>query len=206
METKVCRTCGEAVPLDGYYTSRGKPRPDCKSCTRKGQQEKRDRLKQRSPEEAITKTEKRCSKCNEVLPVSMFGLALINPDGLKSYCKPCESTISTDWLYAKEERRERYRFNTRQRRKADPEKFLAPLRLWRKNNPERHREIQQRSPCRCALMPSEPKTRLLLKSANTGKTCRAGNAVTGASDHACPTSSCFWRLVLLPARRLPTLA
>ena len=74
----------------------------------------------------------------------MFGLALINPDGLKSYCKPCESTISTDWLYAKEERRERYRALRRERRKDDPEKFNAPLRLWRKNNPERQREIAQR--------------------------------------------------------------
>ena len=45
------------------------------------------------------------------------------------------------------------------------------------------------SPCRCKQTLCGPKTRLLLKSANTAKTLRLGSAVTGASDHACPSTS-----------------
>lgn len=33
--------------------------------------------------------EKSCSKCNETLPLSSFGINNANRDGLQSYCKPC---------------------------------------------------------------------------------------------------------------------
>ena len=47
----------------------------------------------------------------------------------------------------------------------------------------------QRSPCRCKQRLYGPKTRLLLKSANTAKTLRLGSAVTGAFNHACSSTS-----------------
>ena len=105
MATKVCRTCGEAVPLSGFYKGgTGKPRPDCKECTKKAQRAKNDHLKQRSPEEAITKTEKRCNGCGQTLPVAQFGIALVHPYGLKPICKPCEAKRSMQWVNATPER------------------------------------------------------------------------------------------------------
>ena len=140
METKVCRTCGEAVPLNGFYKGgTGKPKPDCKECTKKAQRAKNDRLKQRSLEEAITKTEKRCNGCGQTLPVAQFGIALVNPDGLKPICKPCEATRSKTWVGQKPERMQAARDRAKNWREDNPERFREQVAKWERENPEKHR-------------------------------------------------------------------
>ena len=145
-ETKVCRTCGEEVPVDNFYPNgSGNPRPDCKPCHRKAQRELNDLRKQRTPEEAITKVEKRCNECKKTLPVSVFGIALVNPDGLKGICKPCESKRSVKWSNSTPERRERALKRDKNWYRKNKDRHIEHAKRWAKNNPEKYAQVQEKA-------------------------------------------------------------
>ena len=42
----------------------------------------------------VPQGQKRCAKCGEVKPVSLFGQNLTRPDGLATYCKECKSNMN----------------------------------------------------------------------------------------------------------------
>ena len=93
--TKVCNRCHRILPVsefnrkastkDGYQFQ-------CKEC----QAEMARQLYQRRKEEQATAPNpepetKVCRKCGRELPVTMFGYAPKNHNGLKSYCRDCEN-------------------------------------------------------------------------------------------------------------------
>lgn len=41
-------------------------------------------------EDTMTRTEKKCSRCQETKPADQFGNNKASPDGLTYYCKPCD--------------------------------------------------------------------------------------------------------------------
>lgn len=91
--TKVCNRCHRILPVsefnrkastkDGYQFQ-------CKEC----QAEMARQLYQKRKEvqaQAPKPETKVCPKCGRELPVSMFGRAPKNHNGLKSYCRDCEN-------------------------------------------------------------------------------------------------------------------
>lgn len=110
---------------------------------------------------------KGCCKCESVKPVSEFYKDSHHPSGLSTYCKPCKNKIVARrydkfWKsrdkrkISEEERRERKlaaqkRWNDanrdklsawgRARYEKDKDKIKERAMLWKKNNPERAREI-----------------------------------------------------------------
>ena len=147
---KQCRTCKKILPNDEYYwrdlgKSSQRSQLDCKACVKKKQKEKNNLLKERSIEEAIKKTEKKCNACNTILPVKIFGIALINPDGLKSICKPCESKKSIAWSNSTPERRQKTLAKHRDWFQKNREKHYASAKKWKENNPEKVKEVEKKS-------------------------------------------------------------
>jgi len=143
---KTCRSCNREIPVEGFYVGgSGKPRPDCKECQKEQQRKKNDQLKLRTPEEAIKKTTKRCNDCGVTLPVGEFGIALVNPDGLKPVCKACEAKRSMKWVTAVPERQIKANENSRQWRINNPEKFREKTERWRHENPDKYRTIMEKA-------------------------------------------------------------
>jgi hypothetical protein len=73
-------------------------------------------------------TEKRCSRCGEVKPITDFGYRR-SKQGIKrfaSWCKACECAAAREW------------------QKHNPEKVAAKNRRWVQNNPERKSEAGRR--------------------------------------------------------------
>ncbi len=125
-ETKTCLTCLKELPIDDFYARQAR----CKACVKKAAKERRDLLKQRTPEEAITKTEKRCNECKKVLPVSEFYIALVLSDGLSSTCIKC--TAKRQMFYLK-------------RSPKLIEEAYQTKKAWREKNIEKHRESNRKS-------------------------------------------------------------
>ena len=82
-------------------------------------------------------TEKLCRECNQLLPASAFGVVLSAKDGLKPYCKPCESKRHNAWVDASAERVEKRKRDSKQWREANPEQFRATQRAWMERNWDR---------------------------------------------------------------------
>lgn len=70
---------------------------------------------------------KTCLKCGETKSLDQFGVHKQKPDGLRSYCKPCNRAEARAWTAA------------------NPEKAKARSRQWDIDNPERARAIKRRS-------------------------------------------------------------
>lgn len=88
-----CRICSkEKSAADFYKRDSGSFRTECKECTIIYAAARRLANKQRI--DFQYKPEKKCNGCNATLSTSLFGKADINPDGLKSRCKKCESKSS----------------------------------------------------------------------------------------------------------------
>lgn len=80
------------------------------------------------------KTEKKCYRCQRVLPTAEFHKNRSQWDGLQSYCKSCRAAYdSTD------ERLAKARENEARLRRANPEKYRAKGREWAARNPEKIR-------------------------------------------------------------------
>lgn len=70
---------------------------------------------------------KRCLKCGEEKALNQFGRHEQKSDGLRAYCKPCNSADARRW------------------EKENPEKAAAAARRWSEQNPERSRAIKRKS-------------------------------------------------------------
>src|SRR4051794_1474350 len=70
--------------------------------------------------------EKKCSRCKEVKPLDAFSPRKNGPQGRQSSCKAC----------AAEDQRSRYR--------RDPLAVLERAERWRKENPERVKELSEK--------------------------------------------------------------
>ncbi|MDC3159624.1 hypothetical protein OA667_02660 [Prochlorococcus sp. AH-716-G10] len=146
----ICRTCKKELSNENFYwrdvgKSSQRHHLDCKTCTKKKQKEKNDILKKRTIEEAVTKIEKRCNQCKQILKVKEFGIALTNPDGLKTICKPCESKRSIAWSNSTPERRETKLARNKAWFQNNREQHYLTAKKWKENNPEKVKEVQKKS-------------------------------------------------------------
>lgn len=66
---------------------------------------------------------KYCKRCDTTKPIGEFGKQKNRPDGLRFYCKPCNSESYKTWYYA------------------DTEKSRAVSKRWRDDNPEKRQKI-----------------------------------------------------------------
>ena len=93
--TKVCNRCHRILPVsefnrksstkDGYQFQ-------CKECQAELARQLYQRRKDEQAKEPEPKAEtKVCRQCGRELPVTMFGYAPKNHNGLKSYCRDCEN-------------------------------------------------------------------------------------------------------------------
>ena len=93
--TKVCNRCHRILPVsefnrksstkDGYQFQ-------CKECQAELARQLYQRRKDEQAKEPEPKAEtKVCRQCGRELPVTMFGRAVKNHNGLKSYCRDCEN-------------------------------------------------------------------------------------------------------------------
>lgn len=64
---------------------------------------------------------KQCRRCGETKPSGLFGAEPRNRDGIKSYCRPCDSKVANAW------------------RKKDPARHSEYNRQWAKRN---HRSVR----------------------------------------------------------------
>lgn len=97
--TKVCNRCHRVLPITAF--SRKSSTKDgyqfqCKECQQEMarqlyEKRKAEQAKVRETEPETIPETKVCRKCGRTLPVTMFGKAPKNHNGLKSYCHDCEN-------------------------------------------------------------------------------------------------------------------
>jgi len=99
---------------------------------------------------------KKCSKCEEVKPVTEFYRQKTSKDGFRGYCKKCHHKKSKEWLennYSKklawleknkEKMREYHKEYYNKLKNKNPERLKEKNRIlqsrWRKDNPEKAKE------------------------------------------------------------------
>jgi len=79
-------------------------------------------------------TEKKCTICKQVKPVSEFYKDSRTGDGFYTKCKKCHSVLVKNW---QTNNKEKFREICRLRKKAHPEESRAYSKLWAAKNPER---------------------------------------------------------------------
>ncbi len=114
-------------------------------------------------------TKKRCSRCKKKKSVDLFGLHKQRKDGYRCYCKKCSRIIdrgnykkniesrrekSLSWYHANQDR---CKDRNRIWRKNNPEKHKLAIAKWRERNHKRNLEIHRRA---CKKHGSTPKGRL----------------------------------------------
>lgn len=97
--TKVCNRCHRVLPITAF--SRKSSTKDgyqfqCKECQQEMarqlyEKRKAEQAKVRETEPETIAETKVCRQCGRTLPVTMFGKAPKNHNGLKSYCHDCEN-------------------------------------------------------------------------------------------------------------------
>ena len=97
--TKVCNRCHRVLPITAF--SRKSSTKDgyqfqCKECQQEMarqlyEKRKAEQAKVRETEPETIPETKVCRQCGRTLPVTMFGKAPKNHNGLKSYCHDCEN-------------------------------------------------------------------------------------------------------------------
>jgi 5-methylcytosine-specific restriction endonuclease McrA len=92
---------------------------------------------------------KKCNKCEEWKDLSDFTKSKVTKDGLRHYCRECESIRWKLWYQANKEKRSQYNREylpaNRDKRQAynktyrakNPGKSTETSRTWRENNPEK---------------------------------------------------------------------
>lgn len=93
----------------------------------------------------MTPADKPCSKCGVVKPLSDFYREKSGRDGYRSDCKACMAA----------HRKRKY--------DADPAAYIARVKQWQAENPERHRQNQKRRRERPEVKARERETYLLRK-------------------------------------------
>ena len=93
--TKVCNRCHRILPVTSFNrkaSTKDGYQFQCKECqaelARQLYQRRKEEQAQAPQPEPETKV---CRKCGRELPVTMFGRAVKNHNGLKSYCRDCEN-------------------------------------------------------------------------------------------------------------------
>ena len=101
-------------------------------------------------------TEKRCTKCKELKPLSEFYPYKRARDGYNWMCKACNSQHAKEWYAAHREEMKkraaewrtnnisRHRENVRRWQELNPERTKELGRRWSKNNPEKRREQRRK--------------------------------------------------------------
>jgi len=89
---KECSKCREIKPLSEFH--RDRKRKDgysyiCRDCTRERDMTRRQKLRDRTPEEIPNVESKTCSKCLEAKSTIEFYRELHSPDGFSGKCKQC---------------------------------------------------------------------------------------------------------------------
>src|SRR5262245_41819246 len=126
--TKRCRLCGATKPIDYFHRDRTKRDGHdtrCKECLNAIDRAKRNRprIKKQADPNA---TEKQCTRCKKIQPITAFRKRTASFDGLMPSCKECDNEAKR-------------RYNQRHWAKQ-----LERNAEWRINNPERNRALKQR--------------------------------------------------------------
>jgi len=99
MESKFCRDCGTERPINDFTRNRNARDGYafyCKEHSRRRHRASRDARngapRRRHPRDlAVPEGHKWCPDCDQVLPLTSFGLNAASSNGLTSYCKPCHN-------------------------------------------------------------------------------------------------------------------
>lgn len=126
---KVCRECGELLPLDEFYAERSSPdgkKSICGNCFRERRRRRAGMTKEQVAEELRNRPSKVCEGCETLKPRSEFRAKRSGArDGMAPRCKECEST----W------QREHYGL-TRERRSAQ-------AKAWYEANRDRRAQVRR---------------------------------------------------------------
>jgi len=92
--TKVCNRCHRELPVSAFNrksSTKDGYQFQCKECQAEMARQLYQRRKEEQAKEKPEPETKICRQCGRELPVSMFGHAPKNHNGLKSYCRDCEN-------------------------------------------------------------------------------------------------------------------
>ena len=89
----------------------------------------------------MTKTFKKCSKCQIEKETTEFGKDKSRKDFLNMYCKECVKIITKKYV---EENKEKHRAAVRGWQRANPKKFIANIRKWQSKNKDKLSEYSRR--------------------------------------------------------------
>ena len=92
--------------------------------------------------------EKRCSRCDEIKPTSLFSKNRSAKDGLGYYCKNCSKIISRQW-YLKNIKK--VKASCLKWSHKNSKKCAERSAKWKKNNPEKVKEISRKYKARMML-------------------------------------------------------
>jgi len=87
---KKCPSCGITKTSDEFWISRTAKnglQTYCIECYKV--KDKASRMKRRLSGPSIQRTQKICNRCQQMKPISQFGVRRDAADGRLSYCKPC---------------------------------------------------------------------------------------------------------------------
>ena len=142
--TKVCNRCHRILPVTSFNrkaSTKDGYQFQCKECQAelarqlyKRRKEEQAHAPQPEPETKV------CRKCGRELPVTMFGYAPKNHNGLKSYCRDCENANCRAYRARRKQ--------TRQRRRPNPERRRTPRSLitFLKNRPSLSKNLHSPRP------------------------------------------------------------
>lgn len=120
-QSRVCTRCGEAKPITDFaissMTRNGKTwyarRRVCRTC--KNIEKAAWRRRMAKTRQHVEVSEKRCQRCREVLPISAFGVARREVDGLQGHCNACRKAY----------------------REANKGRILARVLQWQRDNTDK---------------------------------------------------------------------
>ena len=92
--TKVCNRCHRMLPITSFNrksSTKDGYQFQCKECQAEMARQLYQKRKEEQEKAASVPETKICRQCGRELPVTMFGKAPKNQNGLKSYCRDCEN-------------------------------------------------------------------------------------------------------------------
>ena len=140
-DKKKCTQCKKIFLITEFPKKGvGRVHSRCKTCESKAHKIIRDRYAARNPDDAPFVSEKICNECKKLLPASEFGIVMSNKDGLKPYCKPCESKRHNIWVDSDPKRIIKRIIDSKKWRNENPERMKATQKEWREKNIEKVRK------------------------------------------------------------------
>jgi 5-methylcytosine-specific restriction endonuclease McrA len=88
-----------------------------------------------------TQTQKTCTRCQLLLPVTEFRLSKTSKDGLTGWCKACYRDNQRAWIAAN---KEKHQASKRAYNLANKEKLDADAKLWREKNKDKVKIYERR--------------------------------------------------------------